>query len=78
MSRITLPIESPEVLNDMLNRLYQKEVSDNLNSPTAVSGTGPFKVSRYVPGIVTEFEIHEPYWRTNRGAALRSRRARRG
>jgi peptide/nickel transport system substrate-binding protein len=39
---------------------------ENLNSPTAVSGTGPFKVSRYVPGIVTEFEIHEPYWRTNR------------
>ncbi|MGY5452501.1 ABC transporter substrate-binding protein [Agarivorans sp. MS3-6] len=40
--------------------------SDDSDEVTGISGTGPFKLERYVPGIVTEFSINKAYWRKSR------------
>ncbi|MDO6763045.1 ABC transporter substrate-binding protein [Agarivorans sp. 1_MG-2023] len=39
---------------------------ENTEIVSLVSGTGPFKLARYIPGIVTEFSINSKYWRNKR------------
>ncbi|WP_432459809.1 MULTISPECIES: ABC transporter substrate-binding protein [unclassified Agarivorans] len=46
---------------------HLEEGSESSEQLPIVSGTGPFKLSRYVPGIVTEFSLNSDYWRANRG-----------
>jgi len=44
-----------------------QQKAENGSHVVQISGTGAYKLSRYVPGIVTEFSVNPDYWRKREG-----------